>query len=454
MQTRLLESIRATSDGQEADRILRACVHCGFCTATCPTYQLLGDELDGPRGRIYQIKNLLEGEAPTRSVQRHLDRCLTCLNCETTCPSGVSYHHLLDIGRRQLEQQLPRPATERLQRWLLCQTIPYPRRFGWSLRIGQMVRPLLPARLQAKIPSKPTVDPIRVPKTSPAKHQGSVAVTTHTSADAPSSVDTNPQTSVILLRNCVEPLLTPEVQSAMQRILANLGIWIMQPAKSGCCGAVPQHLAAEAQAKTLIRRNIDAWWPLIEPKHPDQPPIEAILSSASGCGAMLKDYGWLLRDDPHYAERAARISALARDPVEYLSHQALTALGNPIKRGLPVRISFHVPCSLQHAQGLAGRVEGLLRSAGFELLPVTDSHSCCGSAGTYSLLQPELSERLREDRLRALESAKPALIATANVGCQTHLQAGTRVPVVHWLQLFDPESTPSMLGLQGNNSAH
>ena len=410
MQTNLIQSVLDSTEGREADRILRTCVHCGFCTATCPTYQELGDELDGPRGRIYQIKNLLEGEAPTRQVQTHLDRCLTCLNCETTCPSGVEYHKLVDIGRIHVEQQVARPAVERLMRWALRKVVPYPSRFRPLLRVGRLVAPLLPATLRDKLPRLQAM-----PK---------------------SRVGSHPR-RVILLNNCVEPTLTPNVVTATIRVLDALGIEVIQPG-GGCCGAVSQHLSAADEARMFMRRNIDAWWPAIEAG------AESILVTASGCGAMVKDYGWHLRDDPAYAERAERVSALARDPSELITTEDLARLPSPIERGVPTRIAFHPPCTLQHGQRLMGRVEGLLRGVGFELLPVRDSHSCCGSAGTYSILQPELAGRLRAKRLDALEQGAPALIATANVGCQTHLQAGSQLPVVHWIELFDPQQALSL----------
>lgn len=417
MQTNLTAALRGTAVGEEADRILRACVHCGFCTATCPTYQLLGDELDGPRGRIYQIKNLLEGEPATRSAQRHLDRCLTCLNCETTCPSGVDYHRLVDIGRQQLEQQVSRPATERLLRWGLRQVVPWPGRFGPLLRLARGMGPLLPARLRAKLPAAVPSTPLRLP----ARAQAGATRT------------------LILLNNCVEPMLTPGVWAAATRVLGAAGINLIQPG-GGCCGAVSQHLAAADEARGFMRRNIEAWWPAIAAG------AEGILVTASGCGAMVRDYGHLLRDDPVYAERAARVSALVRDLSEVLSAADLARLPSPFDRGLPRRIAFHAPCSLQHAQRLPGRVETLLAGAGFELVPVRDAHSCCGSAGTYSILQPGLSGRLREARLDALQQHAPGLIATANVGCQTHLAAGAGVPVWHWIELFDPERRFAVTG--------
>ena len=413
MQTQLIEALRETSDGREADRILRSCVHCGFCTATCPTYQLLGDELDGPRGRIYQIKLVLEGEPATRSVQQHLDRCLTCLNCETTCPSGVEYHKLVDIGRTQVEEVVQRPLMERWMRSALRTILPYPRRFRPLLTIGRLARPLLPSALRDKVPQA-------------------------ASRAEPPRLLASHSRRVLMLDNCVEPALTPATVRISVQVLDALGIAVVQPSGGGCCGAISQHLAAPDEAKGFMRRNIDAWWPQIEPADGGAPPVEAILVTASGCGAVVKDYGWHLRDDPDYAAKAARVSAMARDLSELLSAEDLARLPSPFERGVPRRIAFHAPCSLQHAQGLSGRVESLLTEVGFELTPVRDAHSCCGSAGTYSVLQSGLSGRLRADRVDALEHGGPALIATANVGCQTHLASAASVPVCHWIELFDP----------------
>ncbi|MBK1703193.1 glycolate oxidase subunit GlcF [Halochromatium glycolicum] len=442
MQTRLIPSLLETSDGREADRILRSCVHCGFCTATCPTYQLLGDELDGPRGRIYQIKMVLEGEPATRTTQQHLDRCLTCLNCVTTCPSGVEYQKLVEIGREQVEQRVRRPLGERLMRWGLRKVVPYPRRFGPLLRLAQAARPLVPAKLRGKVP-------VALSTPGPA----SLASNDHGRQPPRRRRPGRYTRRVLMLDNCVEPALTPATVEATVRVLDALGIEVLQPPGGGCCGAISQHLAAPEEAKGFMRRNIDAWWPMIEPDADDAdadadadagadvdaPAAEAILVTASGCGAVVKEYGWLLRDDPAYAAKAERISALACDLSELLTTEDLARLPSPSERGLPRRIAFHPPCTLQHGQGLMGRVEALLRAADFELTPVRDAHSCCGSAGTYSILQAELSERLRSDRLEALQAGEPALIATANVGCQTHLAAAAGVPVKHWIELFDPQ---------------
>jgi glycolate oxidase iron-sulfur subunit len=440
MQTRLIPELLATSDGREADRILRSCVHCGFCTATCPTYQLLGDELDGPRGRIYQLKQVLEGEPATRTTQQHLDRCLTCLNCETTCPSGVEYHKLVEISRERIERSVPRPVHERLLRWGLRTLLPYPRRFVPLLRIGQWLRPLLPKALRAKVPvalSRRLHTDVDAAERAVRAQTGGAGADVGMGAHARVNAGRIQPRRVLMLANCVEPALTPATVSAARRVLAALGIEVLQPAGGGCCGAISQHLAAPDEAKRFMRCNIDAWWPEIEPRD-GRPPAEAILITASGCGALVKDYGWHLREDPDYAAKAARVSALARDLSELLSAADLARLPSPFARGVPRRIAFHPPCTLQHGQQLMGRVEALLTGVGFELTPVREAHSCCGSAGTYSILQAELSKRLQADRLDALQAGAPALIATANVGCQTHLAAAANVPVRHWIELFDP----------------
>lgn len=446
MQTQLISQLLATSDGQEADRILRSCVHCGFCTATCPTYQLLGDELDGPRGRIYQLKRVLEGAPATRSTQQHLDRCLTCLNCETTCPSGVEYHKLVEIGRARIERSVPRPVHERLLRWGLRKVLPYPRRFVPLLRAGQWLRPLLPAPLRDKVPVRArSAFGLGARRAGAAAAGGRVGAGAGAGAAA-AAVAADKETAegrgsrrVLMLDNCVEPALTPATVSAARRVLAALGLEIVQPAGGGCCGAISQHLAAPEEAKDFMRRNIDAWWTEIEPRDPRRTPAEAILVTASGCGAVVKDYGWYLRDDPGYAAKAARVSALARDLSELLGAGDLARLPSPFARGVPRRIAFHPPCTLQHGQGLMGRVEALLTGVGFELTPVRDAHGCCGSAGTYSILQADLSKRLQADRLAALQAGAPALIVTANVGCQTHLAAAAEVSVMHWIELFDAQ---------------
>jgi glycolate oxidase iron-sulfur subunit len=406
MQTAIQGELLATPQGQEADAILRACVHCGFCTATCPTYQLLGDELDGPRGRIYQIKQVLEGQRPTRITQLHLDRCLTCRACETTCPSGVRYGRLADIGRALVERQVERPLSERLIRRLLVAIVPRRRLIGPLIRLGQAIRPLLPAGLKAKVPARRRPGP-RPPPAGRRK--------------------------VIALTGCVQGAATPATNAALARILAKFGIDLIEPRSAGCCGAVAHHLGDEERALAAMRRNIDAWWPLIEA--PDDQGAEAILVSASGCGTVVKEYGYLLAHDAEYAEKAARVAALARDPVELLAAEDLSLLGQP---GARRRVAFHAPCTLQHGQRLKGAVEAVLARLGFELTPVADAHLCCGSAGTYSLLQPALALRLRDNKLAALKAGEPQVLATANIGCQLHLEAGAGQPVLHWLELLDP----------------
>ncbi len=404
MQTQLADFIRDSHQGQEADAILRSCVHCGFCTATCPTYQLLGDELDGPRGRIYLIKQVLEGQTPSRKTQLHLDRCLTCRSCETTCPSGVRYGRLVDIGRAAVEAAVPRPWDERLARRLLRWLVPSRVRFGLFLGLGQLFRPLLPASLKAKVP------PRRVAGPWPTAQR--------------------PRT-LLALAGCAQAAATPDTNAAAARVLDRLGIRLLEAPRAGCCGALPHHLGAEEEALAMIRRNIDAWWPQVEAG------AEAILVTASGCGAMVKDYGALLAQDPVYAAKAARIASLARDPSEVLAVELArpeVALPQP---GAGRKIAFHSPCSLQHGQKLPGLAEGLLTRLGYELTPVADGHLCCGSAGSYSLLQPTLARQLRDNKLNSLAAGGPECIATANVGCQLHLESGTRIPVRHWIELVD-----------------
>ena len=401
MQTNLSEQARQLPRAEEAERILRSCVHCGFCNATCPTYQLLGDELDGPRGRIYQIKQVLEGNAPTRKTQLHLDRCLSCRNCETTCPSGVDYHNLLDIGRSVVDAAVPRTLSERLLRQGLRRVVPDAGLFKSLTRLGNTFRPLLPSGLKAKLP-----EAIVAPGTRPAPRH---------------------QRHVLMLEGCVQPGLSPNTNAATARVLDKLGISIDPVSQAGCCGAVDYHLDAQQAGLERARRNIDAWWPALESG------AEAIVQTASGCGAFVKDYGHLLRDDPRYADKAAQVSARAKDLIEIVRDEPLETLG--LKTDL--RLAFHCPCTLQHAQKLGGAVEGVLSRLGFNLTPVPDGHLCCGSAGTYSITQPELSRQLRDNRMNALESGKPQVIATANIGCQTHLAGANRTPVRHWIELVD-----------------
>ncbi|KJU75627.1 glycolate oxidase iron-sulfur subunit [Ectopseudomonas oleovorans] len=401
MQTNLSEQAKRLPRAEEAERILRSCVHCGFCNATCPTYQLLGDELDGPRGRIYLIKQMLEGNEVTAKTQQHLDRCLTCRNCETTCPSGVQYHNLLDIGREVVEQAVPRPLNERLLRQGLRAVVPRPALFKTLTQTGLALRPLLPAALKAKLPRE-----IRPAKPRPAQQ--------HTRR-------------VLMLEGCVQPGLSPNTNAATARVLDRLGISVTPIREAGCCGAVDYHLNAQEAGLQRARQNIDAWWPAIEAG------AEAIVQTASGCGAFVKDYGHLLASDPAYSAKAARVSALAKDLVEVLQSEALEQLQVRAEQ----RLAFHCPCTLQHAQKLGGAVEGVLTRLGFGLTAVPDSHLCCGSAGTYSLTQPALSRQLRDNKLNALESGKPDAIVTANIGCQTHLDGAGRTPVRHWIEIVE-----------------
>jgi len=409
MQTQLDETIKKTATGVEADAILRSCVHCGFCLATCPTYQLLGDELDSPRGRIYLIKQLLEGASPTRKTQQHLDRCLTCRACETTCPSGVQYGRLLDIGRLKVEQQVERRLFTRLFRYGLRKILPNRRIFSIFTTVARIMKPFLPANLKKSIPSSASM-------TSP-----------------PVSNDLG-QRIMLVLDGCAQPVLRPSINLAASRVLNRIGIDLISAPQTGCCGALAYHLNAQEEGLDAMRRNIDAWWPYVVR---EENPVEAIVMTASGCGVTVKEYGHLLRHDERYAEKAARISALTRDISEVLAAEKnrLTALLADTAN-LP-HIAFHSPCTLQHGMRLNGVVENLLQSFGFNLASVADAHLCCGSAGTYSLLQPQLSRQLRENKLAALSEEKPDLLATANIGCLIHLQAGTNLPVKHWIELLD-----------------
>ncbi len=433
MQTHLADFIRDTPQGQEAAAILRSCVHCGFCNATCPTYQLLGDELDGPRGRIYLMKQMLEGQPVTRVTREHLDRCLTCRNCETTCPSGVQYGRLIDIGREVVEQLSPRPLGERLLRMGLRRVFSSPRLFGSLLKLGRGVSWALPAALREHLPPLSKGGRGDFSEGSTSADQGkSLMKPLPFGTPAPLWERGEKATRrMLILEGCVQPALAPETNLAATRVLGYLGIQLIAAPGAGCCGALDQHLAALEAAKAAMRRNIDAWWPYLEAG------AEAIVMTASGCGSTVKEYGHHLRDDPAYAEKAARVSELTLDLAEVLAREDLSHL----RRGVPRRVAFHPPCSLQHGQKVRGVIEAILSGLGYELVPVTDSHFCCGSAGTYSLLQPELSGQLRERKLTHLQAAKPDLIATANIGCQSHLAAASGVPVVHWITLL--ENAPS-----------
>jgi glycolate oxidase iron-sulfur subunit len=411
MQTQLLDTMKATEQGQEAEEILRTCVHCGMCNATCPTYQLLGDELDGPRGRIYLIKQVLEGKTPTSKTQTHLDRCLTCLSCETTCPSGVQYGRLLEIGRELVEQNVGRSWSQKILRTTLKNGLSNPRIFQQALKISRIVSGLLPSNLREKMPA---------PTNESTKDNG-WPQTTHVR-------------KVLLLDGCVQPSLAPHINAATARVLDRLHIQAMLAPQAACCGAVRLHLNDASGAISAAKRNIDAWWSLLSPD--SQSGVEAIVMTASGCGVMVKDYGQLLKHDPEYADKAQLISKLTCDLSEFLPNfesELIAKIGGDIQQ----RVSWHPPCTLQHGQKIRGKVENLLRHLGVDVQLCVDSHLCCGSAGTYSILQSDLAQKLRQHKVAALEATRPELIVSANMACQQHLQAATAIPVKHWIELLD-----------------
>jgi glycolate oxidase iron-sulfur subunit len=400
MQTDLAPWIRDSAEGREADAILRRCVHCGFCTATCPTYQLLGDELDGPRGRIYLMKQLLEGAPVTAKTQLHLDRCLTCRNCETTCPSGVRYGQLVDIGRRIVEERISRPPLERAMRRAVATLFARPRVFAALLNLARRARPLVPARLRGKLPvATPSAGPWPEPRHA---------------------------RRMVALAGCVQPTLAPDTNAAAARLLDRLGIALVEAPDAGCCGALRFHLNYQAEGRADMRRVIDAWWPHVEQG------VEAFVMTATGCGAVVREYGHHLRDDAEYAAKARRISELTRDLAE-VAIAEIDRLAPLVAHAERPRVAFHAPCSMQHWQQLRGVAERLLGRLGYELTPVPDAHACCGSAGTYSITQPELAEPLKRQKLAALQSGMPDAILTANVGCQAHLATAASVPVRHWV---------------------
>ncbi|MYN38315.1 glycolate oxidase subunit GlcF [Duganella sp. FT109W] len=404
MQTNLADFIKHTREGEEADAILRACVHCGFCTATCPTYQLLGDELDGPRGRIYLIKQVLEGEPVTAKTQLHLDRCLTCRNCETTCPSGVRYGRLLDIGRKVVEERVQRPLVERVKRKVLVEGLARKAVFKTALRAGQVFRPLLSPAMQDKVP----------------RQQAAGVWPTREHAR-----------KMLVLEGCAQPALAPDINAAAARVLDALGVQLIVARKAGCCGALRHHMNQQEAALDDMRRNIDAWWPYVQ-----SGAVEAIVMTASGCGVTVKEYGHLLAHDPAYADKAQRISALTRDLSEVMP-QFEPELARRATAKTAGRVAYHPPCTLQHGQQIRGKVEGVLRAVGVDVVLCADSHLCCGSAGSYSLLQPELSLQLRDRKLANLHDTGADTIVSANVGCSAHLQSGTDKPVMHWIELID-----------------
>jgi glycolate oxidase iron-sulfur subunit len=410
MQTNLSPEFKGTRDGEAAEAILRKCVHCGFCTATCPTYQLLGDELDGPRGRIYLMKRVLEGAPVTRKTQLHLDRCLTCRNCETTCPSGVEFGHLVDIGRKLVEERVERPAGEKTLRWLLREGLTSPL-FAPAMKMGQLVRPLLPGSLKHKVPA-------------PAGARAKLWPTRE-----------HPR-KVLMLLGCVQPAMMPNVNSATARVLDAAGIQTLVADGAGCCGAIRTHLNDVEGGLVDMRRNIDAWWPLVDGLT-SQGKVEAIVMNASGCGVAVKDYGHALGHDAGYADKARRISALTRDISELLP-EMVEPLKKKVRTPKAPRLAYHPPCTLQHGQQLRGGVEKHLNALGFEVsIAGGEGHLCCGSAGTYSVLQPELAYQLRDRKLANLTPQQPQAIVSANIGCIQHLQTGTSIPVRHWIEVLD-----------------
>ena len=410
MQTNLTPEFKGTRQGQEAEAILRKCVHCGFCTATCPTYQLLGDELDGPRGRIYLMKQVLEGAPVTRSTQLHLDRCLTCRNCETTCPSGVQYGHLVDIGRQIVEARVERPAQEKAVRWLLKEGLTSPL-FGPAMKLGQLLRPLLPASLKNKMPARAGA---RASQWPTREHKR----------------------KVLMLMGCVQPAMMPNINSATARVLDAAGIQTLVADDAGCCGAIRTHLNDAEGGLADMRRNIDAWWPLVQGLT-SSGRVEAIVMNASGCGVTVKDYGHALAHDPDYADKARRVSELTRDLSELLP-DLVGPLQAQLRGPRTTRVAYHPPCTLQHGQQLRGGVETHLTTLGFEVsVAASEGHLCCGSAGTYSVLQPELAYQLRDRKLQQLQPLDPQAIISANIGCIQHLQTGTVTPVKHWVELLD-----------------
>jgi glycolate oxidase iron-sulfur subunit len=405
MQTQLTSDILASKTGHEAEAILRNCVHCGFCTATCPTYQLLGNELDGPRGRIYQLKQLLEGAEPTTAIQQHLDRCLLCRACETTCPSGVLYSRLLEIGRQHIDHRQARSLPDRSLRWLLRKILPKQALFAPLVALGRIIKPLLPAKTHRAIPPKQRIK----------------------QSDWPTS---NHPRKMLILDGCVQPTLAPGINLAAAQVLDRLGISLIHTPKAGCCGALAHHLDDHSASRRAARKNLDQWWPLLQER------AEAVIITASGCAQMVKTYDRLLADDPQYAEKAHQFVSRCKDIAEIIHQEDLETLKSTLS-GKP-RIAFQSSCTLQHGQGLDGVVESILIELGYTLTPVTDAHLCCGSAGTYSILQPKLADQLGLRKTQALLAGEPELIATANIGCLTHLLKTTpqHIPVVHWIELL------------------
>ncbi|WP_237060647.1 glycolate oxidase subunit GlcF [Microbulbifer sediminum] len=418
MQVKIVDGLLSPGDARRAEQVLNACVHCGFCTATCPTYLQEYNELDSPRGRIYLIKEMLETGTATGVTRLHLDRCVTCQSCETTCPSGVEYHKLVAIGRATTERLAPRGRAGKTLRALLRKLMLSPRLFSSLLRYGRLVAPVLPARLRRVY--------------FPGLARGRSA-----SGEGQTPVPATAGPAVILLPGCVQPALRPGIDRALKQILSHCRVPVLAPRAAGCCGAVSAHTGTPDEGRDYARRNIDTWWPMLEQAQSEGGQgIRAIVSTATGCGVQLKDYPTLLADDPYYARRAQILAALVRDPVQLVSELVTEGRLDVDPSKLPVQAVFHCPCTLQHGQGLEGEVERVFRQLGVVFPPVKDSHLCCGSAGTYSLLQPKISRTLRREKLEHLEASDPEEILTANIGCLLHLQGGTRRPVRHWLEVI------------------
>lgn len=420
MQTNFTAEQLADPRLAEADRILRRCVHCGLCTAVCSTYVVLGDERDSPRGRIYLMKDMFEGgRDPSVEVRRHIDRCLSCLSCMTTCPSGVDYMHLVDHARAYIEEKAPRPAKARFMRELLARIVPYPRRFRWALRAAPLARPFrgIMRRIGFKeLATMIGMAPAVLPKAA------------HYSGPGTAATKAERRARVILLAGCAQQVLRPAINDATIRLLARRGIDVVVAPGAGCCGALVHHLGREADAKEQARRNIDSWM-----KEIGKGPVDAVIVNASGCGTMVKDYGHLLADDPAYAGKATQIADMARDVSEFV---AGVGIGAPV-RWSSIKVAYHSACSLQHGQGITDEPKALLMQAGFSVVDVPEGHICCGSAGTYNILQPEIATQLRDRKVQNIKTTRPDVVAAGNIGCITQLAGGMKIPVVHTVELLD-----------------
>jgi glycolate oxidase iron-sulfur subunit len=421
MQTNFTPVQLADPQIAQSEKILRTCVHCGFCTATCPTYLLLGDELDSPRGRIYLVKDMLENGKPANAeVVKHIDRCLSCLSCMTTCPSGVHYMHLIDHARAHVEETYKRPWHDRLMRQILSFVLPYPTRFRFALAGAFFARPLRPlvaylpvvgARLSAMLALAPSTIP---PRSLAREGQQFPAVGPR-------------RKRVAILTGCAQPVLKPSINDATIRILNRLGVEVVLPKGEGCCGALVHHMGREHEGHAFAKANIDSWMAEV-----DGQGLDAIIITASGCGTTIKDYGHMLRDDAAYAEKAARVSGLAKDITEFLADCTLSAT-----QDINLTVAYHSACSMQHGQKITDTPKNLLKSVGFKVKDLPEAHICCGSAGVYNILQPEIAGQLRSRKVKNIERTRPDLIATGNIGCMTQISQGTNIPIIHTVELLD-----------------